>query len=50
MVERAVLLIFGGEMVFVSKNKVFLGSEVCLVRQNNVIPIDFSYRNGGQKG
>ena len=37
-------------MVFVGNNKVFLGSEVCLVRQNNVIPSDFSYRNGGQQG
>ena len=25
---------------FVDNNKVFLGSEVCLVRQNNVIPSD----------
>ena len=45
-VFQGIWIVFSLEMVFVGKNKVILGSEVRLVRQNKGMPIDFLLKNG----
>ena len=49
MVEREVLLWLYGRTCG-STHKLILGFEVGLVGQNKVIPMVFSFRNGGQNG